>query len=192
MTAQINIQADQGDINRIIADLRHIDKGMQTVLVRSMNRTVDGVKTDMVKVAKGYTVKPTAVRKNIKVIKASVGNLTALTFSKGKPIGLIDFKVSPSTVNPKRKSPISVEVIKGQKKTLKHGFVSVMKPSHKGVFKRKSSARLPIKKLYGPRIEDLYAKPENQKLLQDGADKRLKAELDRQSAYLFKQRNGLL
>ena len=214
--ADLNIQVDQHDINLIKDDLRHINNGMPTAVIRSINRAVDGVKTDMVAVArKTYTVKATAARKNITVQKASGGKMTAWTQSVGKPINLIDFKVSPSTVQPKRKTPITVEVIKGQRKTLSGGFVSVMKSSHKGVFVRPSHVtpnnkglkplsqyemtksgkrvrRLGIYELSGPRIEDLYARPENQKVLQDGADNRLTAELARQADYIFKQRNGLL
>jgi len=191
--ADLNIQVDQHDINLIKDDLRHINNGMPTAVIRSINRAVDGVKTDMVAVArKTYTVKATAARKNITVQKASSGKMVAWTQSKGKPINLIDYKVSPSTVQPKRKTPITVEVIKGSRKSLKHGFVAVMPSSHKGAFKRAGKSRLPIHELSGPRIEDLYARPENQKVLQDGADTRLTAELGRQADYIFKQRNGLL
>ncbi len=214
MTGEITIRPNQADIELIKADLRHINNGMPTAVVRSINRAVDGVKTDMVAIARStYTAKATAARKNITVAKASTGRIVAYTQSKGEPIGLINFTVRPSTVNPKRKASITVEVIKGKPKPLAHGFVAVMPSGHKAVFKRPKgkwsqpggsgtpwtktgnsgrAGRLPMHELSGPRTEDLYAKPENQKKLQDGADKRLTAELKRQADYLFKQRNGLL
>jgi len=201
----LTIKIDQSDIDRIKNDLRNISNGMPLAVVRSINRVVDGVRTDMVEIARTvYTVKATAARKNITVRKANTGDMTAWTESKGKPIPLIDFKVSPSSVQPKRKSLIQAEVIKGEKKPVHGqfghgGFVAVMPKNsktqpagHKGVFERKASTRLHITELYGPRIEDLYARPENQEKLQTGADKRLMNELERQTDYIFKQRNGLL
>lgn len=197
--ADINIKVDQADLNLIKDDLRHINNGMPIAVVRSINRAVDGVRTDMVAIArKTYTVKATAARKNITVKKAAGTNMNAWTESKGEPIGLINFKVSPSTVQPKRTAPITVEIITGQPKKLLHAFVAVMPSGHKGVFWRKPLAsgkrakRLPIHELSGPRIEDLYARSENQAALQKGADDRLTAELARQADYLFNQRNGLL
>lgn len=200
MAQNITIQVDQTDIELLKGDLRHINNGMPTAVMRSINRAADGVKTDMVAIAtRVYTVKATAARKNINVTKATSGNLNAGALSKGKPIPLVDFNIKPSTVQPNRKLPITAEVIKGQPKPILHAFVAVMPTGHKGVFWRKKIGggpqrvgRLPIEELSGPRIEDLYARAEFQAEIQAGADNRLTNELDRQADFIFQQRNGLL
>jgi hypothetical protein len=134
--ANVQIRVDPATLKDVKDMLRYIENGVPTVMMRSINRAADGVKTDMVAVARRvYTVKATAARKNITVQKASTSKLSAFAMSKGKPIPMIDFKVYPSTVQPKRKAPYQVEIIQGQRKPVQSGFVAVMPSNHKGVFK---------------------------------------------------------
>ena len=133
----VRIELDKLDVERLKADLRHVKDGMPISVMRSINRTLPGVRTDMVAIARReYTVKAKAARKNIDIRKALKTRLSGGVTSTGKPIPLINFDVRPNRPSPKRKTPYMVEVIRGQKKPLKHGFVAKMDSGHKGVFER--------------------------------------------------------
>ncbi len=194
----VRIQLDQQDLEKLKSDLRHIRDGAPIVLMRSINRVVTGVRTDFVtEVRSGYNVKAKAARDNIDIHKASKSDLSGKVISTGKPIKLVNFAPRPSNVQPRRKAPITVEVIRGERKPVQHGFVAVMSSGHKGVFRREKEGgvrvdRLPIEELEGPRLEDYYARPEVIARIQTKADKRLMTEIDRQSDYLFRQRMGML
>src|SRR6056297_2022745 len=191
----IRIELDKLDVERLKADLRHIKDGMPISVMRSINRTLPGIRTDMVAIARReYTVKAKAARKNIDIRKASKSRLSGGVTSVGKPIPLINFDVRPNRPSPKRKIPYTVEVIRGQRKEIGGGgFVAVMNSGHKGVFWRakkgeKKVGRLPIHELSGPRIEDLYARPEITAEIERKADERMTKELKHQADYLFRQR----
>lgn len=194
----MRVKIDQTAVERVKKDLRHIANGMPTVLVRSINRALTGVRTDFVTgVRREYNVKAKAARDNIAIRKANSRNMTGEVESRGKPIKLVNFSPRPTTPQPRRKAPITVEVIRGERKPVQHGFVAVMKSGHKGVFRRMKIEgervdRLPIEELTGPRLEDYYARPEVQQELQAGAEKRLMVEIERQTDYLFDQRMGLI
>jgi hypothetical protein len=195
----MQVQFDAADVERIRSDLRHIRDGMPISVMRAINRTVDGVKTNMVTIARReYNVNAAAVRANISVKKATKQDISGYTISRGRPIPLINFSPRPSTPQPRRKAPITVEVIRDQRKPLGGGgFVAVMPSGHKGVFWRakvggKKVNRLPIHELDSSRVEDLYARPTIQIEIQTDADNRMKKELIHQADYLFKQRMGLL
>lgn len=192
------IRLDPEDKQRVQRDLRHVKDGMPLVVMRSINRVLSGVRTDFVtSVRREYAVKARAARNNIRIYRASRGNIRGEVRSTGKPVPLVNFMPRPSNVQPRRKAPITVEVIRGERKPVEHAFVAVMASGHKGVFRRHKRGgervdRLPIGELWGPRLEDYYARPEVQLELQRGADRRLSVEIERQTDYLFKQRMGLL
>lgn len=193
----VRIELDRMDVERLKADLRHIKDGMPISVMRAINRTLPGVRTDMVTIARReYNVKAKAARGNISIRKASKAQLSGNVTSTGKPIKLINFGVRPTTPQPKRKKPITVEVIRNKREPVGGGaFVAVMNSGHKGVFWRAKKGgvkvgRLPIHELTGPRIEDLYARPEITAQIQRQADERMTKELEHQADYLFKQRMG--
>ncbi len=193
----MQIKIDQTDVERIKRDLRHVNDGLPISVMRALNRTVTGIRTDMVEIARReYTVKAKAARANISLIKARKGSLSAVVESRGKPIPMIDFAIYPSKPQPRRKVPIKAEIIRGKRESVGGGaFVAVMPSGHKGVFWRakeggKKVSRLPIHELPGPRIEDLYARPAITAEIERKADKRMAKELDHQADNLFRQRLG--
>lgn len=68
----------------------------------------------------------------------------------------IDGNPVPLVAYPHRqtKKGVSVEVNRGKRTLVKGSFVATMKSGHKGVFKRKGTARLPIQELRGSRPVD--------------------------------------
>jgi hypothetical protein len=66
----------------------------------------------------------------------------------GNPVPLVAYPVRQT------KKGVSVEVNRGKRTLVKGSFVATMKSGHKGVFRRRGTARLPIRELTGSRPVD--------------------------------------
>jgi|GEM_PF-844955 len=77
---------------------------------------------------------------------------------------------------------VSVEVIKGQRRIVKGGFLQAMPGGGVGVFRRTGKKRLPIERLSGPSIRGMYKK-QGRGL----ADKIVKTEMPRQFAIKYRR-----
>jgi len=83
--------------------------------------------------------------------RARGGNIAAMEWAldvSGEPVPLVAY--------PHRQTAkgVSVEVNRGKRTLIKGSFVSSMKSGHKGVFRRRGKARLPIDELRGSRPVD--------------------------------------
>lgn len=131
-------------------------KKAPNVLSNALNRAVTNVNSNVKKeIRKEYVIKAADVQKTLKISKATRSNLKGEVKSTGSPIGLDKFKVSPRTVNPRRKTPIKVGVKKGSVKKLLGAFVADVNGAK--VFKREGKARLPINKLFGPSVPQMLS-----------------------------------
>ncbi len=91
---EINIEAP--DIVDIKARLGQFSKRAYVIRYRAINRTLSTTKTDIAKqVSLRYIIKKKTVKDSLTTIKATSRNPTAVIKSKGTPIPLIDFEVSP-------------------------------------------------------------------------------------------------
>ncbi|MFG6179679.1 phage tail protein, partial [Halomonas sp. THAF12] len=104
-------------------------------------------------VRKEYEIKSKDVGETLQVTKANRSSLGAEVRSQGELIPLDRFKVSPKTVNPKRKSPIKVAVKKDGLKKVMGAFV--LDINGKKVFERTGESRLPIRRLFGPSVPQM-------------------------------------
>jgi len=110
-----------------------------------------------------YNIKEGDLRREIKT-DIHPSKLEAVITAKGRPISL--FKFSPKAVVERihgkskalysklgkaragrRAAGVSVQVVKGQRKLVRGGFLVKLKTGHEAIFKREGKARLPIKKL---------------------------------------------
>lgn len=99
-------------------------------------------------------------RKRIKV--SYITRALTLRRAKGSDIAGMEWAVDvsgepvPLVAYPHRqtKKGVSVEVNRGKRTLVRGSFKATMKSGHKGVFKRRGTARLPIKELRGSRPVD--------------------------------------
>ncbi len=92
----IEISIDAPDIADIKAKLGQFPKRAHVVRYRAINRTLSSTKTDIAKQASlRYIIKQKTVKDSLSSIKATSRNPTAFIKSKGTPIPLKDFNVSP-------------------------------------------------------------------------------------------------
>lgn len=146
-----NIQTKRMD--EILKQFSDIQGKVPLALSRAINRSVQSARSEAVRqVRDQYTAKAKAIRDTIAITKANPNKLQATITSIGSPLRLYNFKVSPKNPSPKRTTPINVEVKKGSSKSLPGAFVAKVTNGNTGVFSRVSSARLPIKRLYGPAV----------------------------------------
>lgn len=144
--------------NQIVEDIERrlgsFSRKAPNVLSNAINRAVTNVNSNVKKeVRKEYIIKAADIQRTLKVTKATKSNLKGEVKSIGSPIGLDKFKVTPKTVNPRRKTPIKAGVKKGNLKKLLHAFVADVNGTK--VFEREGRARLPIKKLFGPSVPQM-------------------------------------
>lgn len=152
--AKMTVQAER--IERAERMLAGVKGGAGKALSRSMNRAIDGARANVVRaVREEYNASPTAIRKTMRVNRAKPGNLEAELVSSGPVLPLDAFDVSPKTVNGKRRTPIRVGVKKGTRHALDRGFIARVGDGKPKVFERIGSARLPIRRLFGPSVPQM-------------------------------------
>lgn len=165
---QIRINPD--DLAKVNSMLAGVKNAAPTVMVRSLNKTLTGVRTDAsTEIRAIITAKKSAVDETFRIVRATATQMSALFESKGKPLPLIDFGARQTTkgvsVQVKRSSPRAV---------VERAFIRTTKSGHKGVYwrewhegrqpKRKiayarlpKSYRLPMQELFGPRVPDILS-----------------------------------
>ncbi len=159
-------RADIDDVKRVFAAMPEIaDK----VIVRSINLTLAGVKTDASsQIRTIITASKSRVDEHMSTIKADAMKMTGQVNTVGGPLGFIDFKTSQT------KAGTNVQIYKSRAKVMwTSAFIATMKSGHKAVLKRAYKGvatgkyvkkawskmpkkfRLPIHELFGPRIPSI-------------------------------------
>ena len=92
-----DITVDTKALKRVAVELAEVSrKDVPKAIVSAINRTAQGVKTDMRREAvKLYEIKSGDVQKTLKLKRASVSSMNAVATSAGRPLGLFHFKVKP-------------------------------------------------------------------------------------------------
>jgi signal recognition particle subunit SEC65 len=96
-------------------------------------------------------IKGRYIRRAMTLRRAKGGEIADMEWAvelSGEPVPLVAYP------HRQTKKGVSVEVNKGKRTLIAGSFVATMKSRHKGVFKRKGAARLPIQELRGSRPVD--------------------------------------
>ncbi len=196
-TIKIN-EAQLADVKTM---LRGMDKLANTVIVRAMNKTLTGVKTDAsTEIRKEITATKKVVDATFVISKAtaSANGFTGGSIrSTGRPLPLISFSARQTKLG------VSVQVKRNRsRKVIPGTFIATMKSAHKGVFWRewhgggKASPkkkipygrlpreyRLPIAERFGPRVPDILSNEPIMKSVLDQADERMRKNLDHELSF---------
>ena len=198
----MEIQIDESQLRDVQTMMTGIKNGYPKVLTRAVNKTLTGVRTDAVgEIYKDLNLTKTRIRKDFKIKKMTWSYLTARIISKGAPVGLAAFTGTRQT-----KKGVSVKVKRsGKRSILKHAFIADAEKTatfgsitRTHVFWRKYSGprskprvgfsygalprkyRLPVERLIGPRIQDIFDEPKVMKPVMKMADDRLAVNLQRE------------
>lgn len=128
-TIKIN-EADRINIEQMLSGLK--GSGGR-VTMRSVNKTLSGVKTDASAAIRAeVTARKAAVDDTFKISKASETKPSAYIASTGKPLALIDYSARQTNKG------VSAQVRKDRaRKIVRGSFIASMKSGHKGVFWRR-------------------------------------------------------
>jgi small nuclear ribonucleoprotein (snRNP)-like protein len=208
----ISVQLDEMDVKRVVWALQGVKNGARTAIMRSVNKSLTGVKTDMAKeTTKVLNLTQKRVKKDISVKKANKARLSGVVSSSGRQVNLMQYKAK------ERKKGVSVKVLKtGGRKMIPGAFIFVGQNQNKLVGWRKKTKqnagyigtkrktrsdaayaampdkyRKPVEALYGPRIQDITARPEIMKKIENQAGVRLQKELAHQTEHLLRKQRGV-
>lgn len=151
----VTVHVDEQRIKEIQRQLGGIQGKAPNAISSAMNRAVTALATSVSKeIRKTYHVKAGDVKKATTRRKSSPSKLSAGVDISGGPIGLDKFKVSPKTINPKRKSQLKISVRKDRGAGTITGAFNANINGLK-VMKRTGKKRLPIDRLFGPAIPQM-------------------------------------
>lgn len=208
----LNITLDKSDVDAVAWALRDVKDGARTAIMRAINRSLTGIKTDMAReTTKVLNLKQKRVKKDIKVYKASKTDLSGQVSSSGDSINLMQYGAK------QRKKGVSVKVLKsGGRKTIPGAFIFVGKNQNRLVGWRKKTGpgaqhigtkkkdpnlaygalprqyRFPVEALYGPHIQEIMARPEVIKKIEVGAGERMEKELAHQVQHILDKHKAKL
>ena len=154
MPVEVSVRADFDQAQRMLSGLR--SRAIRRAGVRALNRTASQARTaaakDMAKeVGQAIGLSKGGLKKSIKHVRANRWNLRAKLVVTGRALPLIRFGAR------KVKQGVSAAAW-GKRKIYKGVFIAKMKSGRKGVFRRTSKDRLPIKELYGPSLPKEFRK----------------------------------
>jgi hypothetical protein len=147
---------------------------------RALNRGAVSARTFLVKeIAKDTGLKSGEVRDAIKIREATAQNLTAEVSITGKRIPLIKFNARGPEPSRGRGRGVTARG-PGLAGRYPQAFIATVGSGrHRGVFQRRTKARLPIRELFGPSLPHVFGKliPEAAKVGEASLVKNLQHEL---------------
>jgi len=169
--------------------LSHIENGAPKAISAALNRTVDGVRADVVReVTETYDIRAKDVRANVGVKKSNLSTLRAAVYGKGSPIPLINFRVTPSKPGQQRPGTVlRASVKRSGGLPIPGAFVARFKSGHAGVLRRTGKARLPVRELFGPALPQMMGGEKVRKEVLARAEERFGKRLDHEIARLLKK-----
>lgn len=133
---------------------RATSKAINTAIPKIRNTIVD-------KTTQDYFISKANVKKTIDVKRANPSGLSAFIRSKGGPVALTKFRVTPKRP-PKRKGrTVKVQVMRnGGGGTIPNAFIARMGSGHIGAMYRKGADRYPIGQFHGPAVPSMLKNAE--------------------------------
>lgn len=133
---------------------RATSKAINTAIPKIRNTIVD-------KTTQDYFISKDNVKKTIDVKRANPSGLSAFIRSKGGPVALTKFRVTPKRP-PKRKGrTVKAQVMRnGGGGTIPNAFIARMGSGHIGAMYRKGADRYPIGQFHGPAVPSMLKNAE--------------------------------
>lgn len=167
-------------------DVKRIQKYYKTLLpkeitkstVQALNRTIAKVKKEKAPELQekygGTGITSAGLRKLLKVKKARFIDLSAAIIADTRRGGtpLINFGARKAARGVRHKAY-------GRRQIAKGAFIATMPGGHKGVYRRTSKGRLPIKELYGPALSKVLADKDIQQSFRRSAFTHFPIELEK-------------
>lgn len=199
MIDDIRIEVNREELSEIREKLGKLQEKAPIALYRSVNDAASKAKTETKRAIAGqYNIAQKEVAPTLSVSKAHRKKLWATLKSKGSPIALSKFDVSPEERPTHKNGVYSPPVYKAdvKKSTGKRpldgspkAFITKMKSGHKGVVERisKKGRSLPLKQLYGPSAPSMMNNEQAMEQIKEMADITLQKRLDHHIQYILQR-----
>lgn len=161
---RFEISTTSAQLDKIVSSIKALPDQVNRASMFAINRTAEWLKSSVAKeISAQKRIKLKVIRDRLKITKANKNQLSArinanMWALKGKDLGNMS------------QTPLGA---KAGKYMFKGAFVATMKSGHKGVFRRKTTQRLPIKEMYVP--------------MDNYASKLIKTFIDEQSQAVFEK-----
>lgn len=198
-----SVKMDEADLAAVLTMCADLKKAAGKVIVRALNKTLAGVKTDASTAIRAVvTASKSTVDATFRVKTVRGEDLSGYFASTGRPLPLSAYSVTQT------KKGVSVHLKRvNPRKVIKGTFIATMKSGHVGVFERDyyghkkgtpisrpvrpnvrygrlpRKYRLPISELFGLRVPDVLGHEPTMKTILIGADKRLHTNLMHELEY---------
>jgi len=149
MMVQATVQPNYRQLNAIKKGLQEIPRQMPRLMSRGVNTTTRRTKTNVGReIRQAVPLKASAVNARIEMALATrSANPEAKITVKSGDVPLIALRASQT------KKGVTYKTQKAGSRQLEPGaFIATMPSGHRGVFKRKGTARLPIRELFLSRV----------------------------------------
>lgn len=172
---------------RVESILNGIQGGPEKAFFNVINRALDTVRVETGRqIRTVYTIaqKDLRAESNIRMKKASAGDLVGeIAFSSGV-IPLYRFNVTPKQPTPTQRTKVKAAVLKSSsQEEFEHAFIARMKSGHVGMFERETRSRIPIREFPGPSIkamvENTVVIEKVEKAANETIEKRIQQEISR-------------
>jgi hypothetical protein len=180
-----SITVDVTSLNRIASGLSNFEREMPGAVASSLNRTVDFMNTRVGKlVSEEYMISAKDVKKTIKKIKASRGDMKAGIKSTGGTLSFSHFKFTPKTPGKKAKVKVKIKKKEGYKeiKTSPKAFVQVVRGSL-NVWKREGPRSNPIQILRSLSVPQMIQNANVGNIIQVEASRKLEERVQHEIQY---------
>lgn len=139
----------------VFAGIENMKAQFPRAVSRAISRTAVAARTTMAKaIAQDTGIPSGTVKAQMQIILANDAAELVIT---GKRLPLIMFKARGPEPSHGRGRGVSYQ-LPGSRSSVADAFIATMPTGHRGVFKRRGNARLPIVELFGPSLPHVFAK----------------------------------
>lgn len=190
----VNIQIRLPEIRDVEQALATVPNGASRAMTRALNRTIVGVREDVLRAIKStYLVRDREFRGLMKISNASSKRLSASITVRDHPLGVERFQITPRKRGGGRRASMGIHVRVRQDSpgnTLPGTFLGIGRVSNALlVFRRLTPDDRLLEHIHGPAFSSMLKMSwDNPELsIQEHADERLLRELDHQVEYLLSE-----
>lgn len=184
----IELKVSDDVLNRAEKMLESFRDESAGIASRAINRSIRSGRTAAVReVRKEYAINAGDVTRRMYVQNAKVSNILGVIGARGRSLSLDKFKLSPKTVDGRRRSPLSVSIFKGKREKV-YGFIAPARRSgNLTAFRRKDKSRYPVEMLFGPSVPQMLDHEKVVEAVQDTAVKTFEKRLDHEINRIIKK-----
>ena len=175
----MSVTIDVKGLKEGLAKIDALVVGTQKSTAKAINKALPKIKKAVVdRVNEEYLVTKSNINKTIKVDKAGM-TLSAFIRSKGRPIALTKFRVTPKRPPRRKGRTVIAQVMRsGGGGAIPNAFIARMRSGHVGAMYRKGADRYPIGQFHGPSVPSMLGNAKISAFVGDKAERELQKQME--------------